>query len=235
MLEWKTDANFAAVRYGKALGALIAANEALNGGKPFDMMWSGWQDSINVVIEAGDPVAFMRAYTPDAIEEPWMEIINDRPQPDKEGLIYDWRLALPAYLQLVALRLQVIAAIDPAFRIRVAPQTTNTSIYSGELYLIKQKLLYHYDTIKGNIRCGSKDMYLSEKPGWIITSACADINTGISLIHKAAHAALREQLDPAFPCRRNVDKGGHSAQQQFAIGEFGARRTGFVVRRRECL
>src|SRR5882672_8206227 len=58
---------------------------------------------------------------------------------------------------------------------------------------------------------------------------------GIAGREKAAQPAFREQLDPAGPRRRNVDKAGDAAEQELAIGEFGARRAGFVVGRREGL
>ncbi len=58
---------------------------------------------------------------------------------------------------------------------------------------------------------------------------------GIAGREKAAQPALREQLDPARPGRRDVDEAGDAGEQELAIGEFGACRAGLVIGRRQRL
>src|SRR5208282_6865537 len=54
---------------------------------------------------------------------------------------------------------------------------------------------------------------------------------GVAWGEKAAHSAPGEEVDPAIPGGRDIDERSDAAQQQFAVGEFGAGGTCLIVRR----
>jgi hypothetical protein len=183
-LEWKVDAQFAATRYGMASGALINAKQSRDSGHPLDSSWSGWQSSIDVVRAAWSTDLFQRRYLESTVSGEWMKIVNERANV-QNGMAYDWRLALPVLMQLIALRLQIIAVVDPDFRNRNIPGQT-ASVYREELLDIRQHLLEHYALIKDGIQCGKKTI------DGIPYTACADVNTGISFVSKWAEKSVSD-------------------------------------------
>jgi len=174
-LEWKISIEFAANRYADEWASLIAAkqlrDEEPDPNQELNHADVGWHASIAAVQSAGNPDVFRRHYSDDVIRGRWMDIVSERAIVDGEGMAYDWRLGLPVYLQLIALRLQVLAVVDPGFR--------NKRIYAEELLDIREQLLTHYRLIKDGIQCGTK------REGLFRFNACADVNTGISFVSKA--------------------------------------------------
>ncbi len=102
----------------------------------------------------------------------WTETISDRPPRSNTNLVYDWRLGVPAMLELISIRLAVIGGMDPNFRWN--------DRYDAELREIRSAVQHHYDKILGGIRCVE---------WWAQTDGvhrplgqsmvCADIHTGI--------------------------------------------------------
>jgi hypothetical protein len=196
-IEFKIDAQFFATRYGEALGALINAKQQRDRGTPLDPSWSGYQNSIDVVIAAGNPDLFKRHYTDEAVAGQWMGIVSERAIVDNNGEAYDWRLALPSFLQLIALRLQVLAVIIPEFRNEVIAGTT-ISPYAEELNNIRNALMVHYQLIKDGVQCGT--VHPSGLAGNDHT-ACADVNTGIQLVsaYGVSTTLLQTRLESMLP------------------------------------
>jgi hypothetical protein len=199
VVEWELSYQFYADRYGEVHGALIGARTAQDLHEALDRNSPRWQSSIDAVDAAGAPGLFMRHLNSaeTSTKSRWMEIIPDKPKPDSNGLILDWRLALPAYLQLVALRLQVIALVDPTFRTAVAFGTKSESAYRAELKPIRdtmERLLgigtegnkqdsNWQGSIQNYFKCGTKPaepvFLIGNKSRFTARVACADINTGI--------------------------------------------------------
>lgn len=87
--------------------------------------------------------------------------------PLENNYIYDWRLGIPAVLQILSYRLQIIAAIDPNFRF--------DGIYQNELVGYRDVLIEHYNQMLQGVRCATKVEYYTTK------IQCADIYTGLSI------------------------------------------------------
>jgi hypothetical protein len=97
---------------------------------------------------------------------------NYRSALDQKGpdAFYDWRLGISATLQLVSLRMVVIAALDPNF--------IKDGNFNKELKIYRDGLIEHYNRMLVGIRCGRPI-----PPGsniWWNSYPCADIHTGLS-------------------------------------------------------
>jgi hypothetical protein len=83
---------------------------------------------------------------------------------------YDWRLGIPAALQLISYRILVMAALHPNF--------VNDGWYDTELEEYRKGLIKHYENMLKGVRCvqpippGSNISYTRY--------SCADIHTGLS-------------------------------------------------------
>jgi hypothetical protein len=86
------------------------------------------------------------------------------------GNVYDWRVALPALLQLDALRLALFAAEDPQF------QHNRSSRFAPSIQKMHDDLLNHLQILESGLRCNAIPDPASS--GWRI--ACADIFTGLN-------------------------------------------------------
>jgi hypothetical protein len=199
-VEWLIDAQFAANRYANEYGALLDAKQARDRGQPFDTTSPAWNDSFNAVIGAGNKDIFRRTYSDDSVTGRWMQVVDERAQVDSNGLSYDWRLGLSAYMQLIALRLQVIAVIDPNFRNEVIPGSGTVSPLIGEFTEMRNTLLTHYALIKDGIQCGRRQLG-GGGPGDPFVSACADVNTGIEVVSDAGVDvnSLQTRLETRLP------------------------------------
>jgi hypothetical protein len=133
--------------------------------------------SVNTIIGPLDS-AFMRPYAaaPDGTDlvtkGRWTQHIKDRPTPDGQGLVYDWRLGVPAMLELIAIRLMVIGAMDHDFRW--------DGRYDPELRSMRDAVNRHYTRMVGGIRCvdwQASSSGASRPLGQ--ENVCADIYTGI--------------------------------------------------------
>lgn len=92
-------------------------------------------------------------------------------------------MGLPALMQLIALRLQVIAAVDPDFRHEVIAGTGTVSPFAEEINNMRGMLMTHYLLIKDGIQCGRRA--LDDGVGNRMFTACADVNTGIEVVSPA--------------------------------------------------
>jgi hypothetical protein len=132
----------------------------------------------------------------------WKKMIPDRPTDVHNGLIWDWRSGLPHLIQMVGLRLQVIALIDNSF--------TTDGLYTGELGDYRTALITTINKMEDSIRCSNMNMVPAYLPGdcdtdgacirqhWAFNLACAEIYSGISMTETVVYAA-----DPYFDnCRR---------------------------------
>jgi hypothetical protein len=121
------------------------------------------------------------------------------PQPG--DLVYDWRLGIPALLEVISYRLQFIAAIDPNFR--------NNDSYDEELERYRSTLERHLKNMLAGIKCARN--YISGYPIPPLWQVCADIRTGIEAIEwwprigqpmpdpQAIHDKLRSEIMRAMP------------------------------------
>lgn len=151
--------------------------------------------AVNAILESGE-VAFYRVFQPSATEGWWTEVLrnpNDRskPDPDHGDQAYDWRLGMPALMQLIAYRIQVIAAMNPNFR-----WDNSRTGYKDELRRLRAGLQYQRDKMLSGVRCASTfTVGRALGPG----QACADVNTGIYALFGAGQWN-------AFPAQAEADE-----------------------------
>jgi Ricin-type beta-trefoil lectin domain len=105
----------------------------------------------------------------------WKNFMWQRPQVDN-GFVYDWRLGVPMMMQLISLRLQVIAALDQNF--------TRDHVFDQELGVYRAALQTQMQKIKDGVQCNTiridpSDPYTTT---WSLTFqvTCADLYTGSS-------------------------------------------------------
>jgi hypothetical protein len=113
----------------------------------------------------------------------WKSVIAARPAPDGQGLVYDWRLALPILMKMISMRLFVLGTVDPNFR--------TDHQFDSEIGALRDTLKGHYDALSNGLVCGTKDLtYATTGNPWTnyysCNIVCADIYTGISAISSIA-------------------------------------------------
>ena len=117
--------------------------------------------------------AFYRPYNKKLTEGPWTNAIDYTKEdllPQGDGsLVWDWRLGIPALLEVSGYRIQVIAAIDPDFR--------RDRTYNIELEDYRSSLESDLDTMLAGVRCGRGQTSGTALPA--PEYSCADIRTGI--------------------------------------------------------
>jgi Ricin-type beta-trefoil lectin domain len=106
-------------------------------------------------------------------------VISARPKPDQQGLVYDWRLALPLLMKMISMRLFVLGAVDPNFR--------TDHVFDIEIDSMREALKTHYTNLSDGLVCTSKDYGYASRISPVVTYygcniVCADIYTGISAI-----------------------------------------------------
>jgi hypothetical protein len=110
------------------------------------------KDSLDAVLEAADEVQFKRIIEERAIDgkSEWKKIITDWEEHlNRNGdQVYDWRVGVPGLMRHVALRMQVIAAIDPNFK-------TNF-LFQEELLQHRSALLRKYEKMIAGIHCNHR-------------------------------------------------------------------------------
>jgi hypothetical protein len=174
-LSWHEDAKDRDHRLSVLENALESANTSLSHGSLLARDSNPDWDSRIAVSDAEKSSACERYDQPKAVVGDWQKIISRR-APVSNGFTYDWRLGVPALMQLVALRVQVMAAIDPGFR----------SVESyNELKKHRDALRAHYDKMLSGIECATDWCTGGCKLGlpctWCVDAvACADIYTGTS-------------------------------------------------------
>lgn len=171
--------------------SVLTTHDAVNSGATVD-----WFDldlnSGKSVAEAADPTAFERYYVDSdtdgaLVSSPqwsfitWKNLISYSQQDlqDENGYVYDWRLGLPALLQLIGLRIQLMAMEDPNF--------TTDGRFHDELMSYYNDLATHIQNLNAGLRCNLNTLqpipYPDTGPAypnyefWI---SCADIFSGLN-------------------------------------------------------
>ena len=181
---WRVDAHVYADRVAALIQTIDIAAGKMREGRP--MIEHGKDGDLlsGVALTAfeEDPAAFSRIYTKSqsATDGPWSNVISTRPDHPSDNL-YDWRVGVPALMQAIGLRLQIMSAVEPSFK--------NTQIYDDELVRHQghlenhmKRMIYGTDDEVGGVRCGSKPLGsigTAPYPRLGTRIACADINTGI--------------------------------------------------------
>jgi hypothetical protein len=146
-------------------------------------------ESLNAAYDAEGDSAFERYWTDAATDgqafwtgvssnigwNHWKDaIVLDR-QANVNGFGYDWRLGVPELLQVLSLRIQVIAGIDPNFM--------TDGVFSVELERHRQALLAQYARMVDGVRCQSSTSPTTDAVDEFTLTACADINTGAAQVY----------------------------------------------------
>ena len=148
-IDWTETMNFITKYHGPAARAIdVLANnktEALKAGSYYPK-WS-----------AEGPTVFADPYTQGPFHRPYnaktalstanffdytMKELDERPG----NKVYDWRLGIPPFLQMISWRIQYIAAMYPNFR------TTGERDFELEDY--RFELQSHYKRMLSGVRCG---------------------------------------------------------------------------------
>lgn len=95
------------------------------------------------------------------------------------NLVYDWRLGIPALLQMISWRIQYIAAMYPEFR--------TTYERSFEFNWYRDALVRHYNRMMNGVKCGAHG------DGDIYLYVCGDIYSG-----QRHYAAVRSDKDHVY-------------------------------------
>lgn len=177
-LDWKINATLRERRLSTLLTTVVRAERYLKSGMPFDDNTPGVYESEEAVRESGLDTPFLRFFVESVTGQNgtgWKAYIKG-PEVDNENQVYDWRLGVPALMQLISLRLMVIAALDPNF-------TTNRA-FQTDLLHYRTVLLSQYKKMTEGVRCNqhltnSYASYDSPDPyDSYYTVVCADIHTG---------------------------------------------------------
>ena len=153
---------------------ISTTNDDINAGRPVDWFTLDMQNGERVG-EGTDPTAFERKYI-DADTGPagqgWKAYIpyTQADLFNVNGFVYDWRLGLPALMQLIALRLQLMAMEDANF--------TTDSRFHDELMGYHDALISHIQKLNAGLRCKS----ISDTSGsqGVFEVVCADIYSGLN-------------------------------------------------------
>jgi hypothetical protein len=179
---WKMDSHVYADRLGPVIQALDQAKGLLREGRPVFGVGSTYDGISGSAVSSAelDEAAFTRILTKskDVTKGEWTDVISERPDHPNDN-VYDWRVGVPALMHMIALRLQLMAVIEPNFK--------DTAIFDDELLRHQTTLETHLNRMLtgggavGGVRCslknkGSMDSSFPRLPARI---ACADINTGI--------------------------------------------------------
>jgi hypothetical protein len=165
-VDWKNTMLFISSHWGDAMWAIERiprTGGTLPEGGNEDLA-SG--SAVNALTDPLDS-AFMRPPNDAATDGVWKRAIPDRAGPDSSGLVYDWRLGAPWMLQLIGMRLHVIAALDPNFKW--------DNRYDDEMIRLRATVQRHRDRMLNGIKCANQ---LVAGTSLGIGRVCADIYTG---------------------------------------------------------
>jgi hypothetical protein len=157
------------------IGDTIDYAEASAQGTPFNATSAAYSNSINALQQAETPIAFQRAYVSSLTAGEWQSMIAGPTVTN--GLVYDWRLGVPALLTDISLRLALIASVDPNF---VADGSC-----AGEINGHIQALELQLSTMVSGVQCGSRRVVgaaVGSSEESYLRYGCADIYTGVSAI-----------------------------------------------------
>jgi hypothetical protein len=103
----------------------------------------------------------------------WQYAVTDRAAADG-GLVWDYRVVLPALIDAIGNRFEVLTAMRPGF--------ASTDAFVSELIPLEEALVKIHDRMLAGIRCGWK-VYKREGDGtpdqWVLVDGCGDIYTGM--------------------------------------------------------
>jgi hypothetical protein len=139
------------------------------------------------VVAMGGRVMFTRLYVSGdpATNGPWKNIIANNQPNHPDNQVFDWRMALPGFMRMLAARIAMIKMMDPNFYRNHAWDAElgdGDATFPGYRGVLKARL---QEMVNG-VRCDFKDRIgtLSYQR-WGYTGntdiACADVNTGIHL------------------------------------------------------
>jgi hypothetical protein len=180
-LSWYMAQSERETRLTNLQSAVNVTYDALNRGQSVDWYNLDLNTAQNVDA-ATKPTAFLRYYVDSDTNGPknhglfsWKDVISYT-QADllyDNGYVYDWRLGVPSFMQLIALRMQLMAMESPNFSQNKAFQT--------ELMGYHDALVNQLSTMNGGIRCNFFDANNGTDQGccdyWF---ACADIFSGLN-------------------------------------------------------
>ena len=184
--------------YAHALSSVESAQELADLGMlPLNIDGPIVQNSLAAVNGVMTDSAFKRTFVKRPADGATLALVltGAGVEPDHpNGLVYDWRLGVPYLTTLIALRLPILAAIDPTFRL---------SGVLRELDKYRTALLDHYRTMLEGVHCGeytpSFSLGLGNPPltpwnsyeSWTqyfphdpfnVSVACTDIYSGLAII-----------------------------------------------------
>lgn len=91
-------------------------------------------------------IYFQRYNNPAVVKGDWQYHISERAAVSAQNYVYDWRYAMPYYLNFLKDRLAIMLAMDPAFG-------TSTTTFDNELRTHAVTLQKHYDKMKSGVKC----------------------------------------------------------------------------------
>jgi len=172
-LSWQISEMAREQRLADETAAVISAGEILEStGGPVDINSPTALQSLTALTESEEPSAFQRLFN-DAVtngDGVWKNNQRDRPE-IVNGLVYDWRVGVPALLMLTSMRLNVLGAIDPNF--------ANNRRFTDELMGHRGVLKDHYQKMWDGVRCALTHNFNVDHT-LIRVVSCADIYTGLS-------------------------------------------------------
>jgi hypothetical protein len=121
-LSWKLDQDNRDQYLALMFGAIFSVRRGLLAGQPvavnssIDVATSVAVQNSAMLSSGGFERYFTIGSDGDAhTDGRWKAIVDKRPQPNANNYVYDWRFAIPPYLNIISLRLAIITAIDPKF------------------------------------------------------------------------------------------------------------------------
>lgn len=205
-IDWKETRQLSESRFATIRSSLVGAHQAVLSNTPIPHNEEVDYFSREAVMQAEESHAFMRYFYESATDGEftvptwpignihelrfyqWKDVIAERPL-IQGGNVYDWRVGVPVLMLDIALRLQVIAAVDPDFRA--------SQVFNRELAIHHDALAGEYEKMLNGVRCNvveksSFDVFYPFEKKFIV--ACADIHTGDSNIAYFRYADFDEDI-----------------------------------------
>ena len=164
-------------------------------GKPVDTTSAGVYESHEAVYDAEiynvQNTAFLHLFKSSFYSDSYWNILG-RPSAAPSDEVYDWRVGVPELMQLINLRLQIIATADPDFR--------QDNAFHDEFVQHLQTLQAHFQKMVDGVRCAPVNYtwrYTDSQEGWEsiqLGYKCGDTATGI--IIDGATDAVDEPICP---------------------------------------
>jgi hypothetical protein len=206
-LSWQISKESIDRDYALAIAATDNARTALQTGSSIAADGAIMSDSDTAVTDAEQDGPYLRAYVPykknlqDAVGEP----------DHANNVVYDWRIGVPALMQLISMRLVIYGAFDPTW--------VKDGLFQAELMRHHDVLVQHTNRMLAGLRCGYVPPKDCGASGCIDGYTCMDVNTGVQDddtdqyvsqyidINRAYDVALREMRYqmPLFEMQQTID------------------------------